>query len=87
MVNEQGIGLQTSLDEGCKNSVECNSCLGRWEEVGRSAKEEEVNVCRFSLLVAVTSRRISGMGWIDSIYSCLGNEIPLGDKAREGKKD
>ncbi|KAH6815610.1 hypothetical protein C2S51_020430, partial [Perilla frutescens var. frutescens] len=87
VVNEQRSG-SLDLDEGCKNS-ECNSCLGRWEEVGRSANasnREEGDVCRFSLLVAETSRRMSEMGWIDSIYTCLGNGIPQGDEAREGKK-
>lgn len=88
VVNEQGVALQ-NLDEGCKSSgskgksdEECNSCLGRWEQIGRSSNtrnREEAGICRFSVLVSLTSRRISDMGWIDSIYTCLRNGIPLGE--------
>lgn len=90
VVNEQGTALQ-NLDEGCnssgskgKSDEECNSCLGRWEQIGRSANtsngsnREEAGICRFSVLVSLTSRGISDMGWIDSIYTCLRNGIPLG---------
>lgn len=92
VVNEEKTQLQ-SLDEGCKNSEsesssneECSSCLKRWEEMSIAAhnstsngtSREEVDVCRFSILVSLTSRRISDMGWIESIYACLRDGVPLG---------
>ncbi|KAI3467511.1 hypothetical protein Pfo_024174 [Paulownia fortunei] len=98
VVTELGSALQ-NLDEGCKNlgsngesDEECNSCLGRWEQMAGSANtsngliREEVDICRFSVLVSLTSRRINDVGWIQSIYTCLGNGIPIADQAREGKK-
>lgn len=85
VVNEEKTQLQ-KLDEGCKNSSEeCSSCLKRWEEINTSAhntsngsNREDVDVCRFSILVSLTSRRISDMGWIDSVYTCLRDGVPLG---------
>ncbi|KAL3835562.1 hypothetical protein ACJIZ3_010298 [Penstemon smallii] len=40
--------------------------------------EKESDVCRFSVLISLTSQRINDVGWIQSIYSCLGNGMPLG---------
>ncbi|XP_057774610.1 putative L-type lectin-domain containing receptor kinase V.2 [Salvia miltiorrhiza] len=93
VINQQGTQLQ-NLDEGCKSSgsdEECSSCLKRWEQMANftsngSNGEEEVDICRFSVLVTLTSRRISDMGWIDSIYTCLGDGIPLADEEKEGKE-
>lgn len=91
VINELGDALQ-NLDEDCKNlgsnsesDKDCNSCLGRWKQMAGSANtsngliREEVDICRFSVLVSLTSRRINDMGWIDSIYTCLGNGIPIGN--------
>ncbi|PIN13023.1 Serine/threonine protein kinase [Handroanthus impetiginosus] len=44
------------------------------------------DICRFSVLVSLTSWRIDDTGWIESIYTCLGSEVPLDDEATEGKK-
>ncbi|KAL0334192.1 UNVERIFIED_CONTAM: putative receptor-like protein kinase [Sesamum angustifolium] len=34
---------------------------------------KEDDVCRFSVLILLTSRRVNEIGWIKSIYTCLGN--------------
>ncbi|XP_042065704.1 probable receptor-like protein kinase At5g18500 [Salvia splendens] len=82
VVNEQATQLQ-SLDQGCNEA--CSSCLKRWEQMDFSI-EEEADICRFSVLVSVISRRLSDMEWIDSIFTCLGDGIPLG-AADEGKQE
>lgn len=74
VVNEQATQLQ-NLDQGCNEA--CSSCLKRWEQMDFST-EEEADICRFSVLVSVISRRLSDMEWIDSIITCLGDGIPLG---------
>ncbi|KAG8366147.1 hypothetical protein BUALT_Bualt17G0045700 [Buddleja alternifolia] len=86
VVNKLGSSLE-NLDENCKNlgsnseddHEECNSCLGRWEKI-------HDDVCRFSVLVSLTSRRIYDVEWIKSMYTCLGNGIPVDDQARERHK-
>lgn len=90
VVSEQGNALR-SLDEGCRNlgltgepaDQECISCLRRWKwMVGWSSNnasiKEEVDICKFSVLVSLTSRRISDLAWMNSIYKCLGNGTPIG---------
>ncbi|KAK4429849.1 putative receptor-like protein kinase [Sesamum alatum] len=79
-----------TLDENCKNlgsksgsDEECSSCLRRWEEMAGSGNpsnglvREEADVCRFPVLVSLTSRRVNEIGWIESIYTCLGNGVPI----------
>ncbi|XP_047966042.1 probable serine/threonine-protein kinase PBL28 isoform X2 [Salvia hispanica] len=90
VVNEQAIQLQ-NLDQGCNEG--CSSCLKRWEQMDFSSasnssieEEEEADICRFSVLVSLTSRRASDMEWIDSIYTCLGDGIPLADEGKQEKK-
>ncbi|KAL0421352.1 UNVERIFIED_CONTAM: putative receptor-like protein kinase [Sesamum latifolium] len=98
VVSRLGNELQT-LDESCKNldskresDEECSSCLRRWEEMADSGNSsnglirEETDVCRFSVLVLLTSRRVNEIGWIKSIYTCVGNGGPIADTATEGKK-
>ncbi|KAL1565646.1 putative serine/threonine-protein kinase PBL23 isoform X1 [Salvia divinorum] len=82
VVNEQATQLQ-NLNQGCNE--ECSSCLKRWEQMDFSI-EEEADICRFSVLVSLTSRRASDMEWIDSIYTCLGDGIPLADEGKQEKK-
>lgn len=62
------------LDQNCKNQG-CSSCLETWDRI---TGEGEDDICRFSVLVALTSRRINDTGWIQSIYTCLGNGSPIG---------
>ncbi|KAL0385564.1 UNVERIFIED_CONTAM: putative receptor-like protein kinase [Sesamum radiatum] len=98
VVSKLGNELRT-LDENCNNlgsksesDEECSSCLRRWEKMAGSGNSsnglirEEADVCSFSVLVSLTSRRVNEIGWIKSIYTCLGNEGPIADKATEGKK-
>ncbi|XP_042059761.1 uncharacterized protein LOC121804343 [Salvia splendens] len=89
VVNEQATQLQ-NLDQGCNEG--CSSCLKRWEQMdfssasNSSIEEEEADICRFSVLVSLTSRRASDMEWIDSIYTFLGDGIPLADEEKQEKK-
>ncbi|KAK4402804.1 putative receptor-like protein kinase [Sesamum angolense] len=98
IVSKLGTELRT-LDENCNNlglksesDEECSSCLRSWEEMAGSGNSsnglirKEDDVCRFSVLVLLTSRRVNEIGWIKSIYTCLGNGDPIADKATEGKK-
>ncbi|KAL0336162.1 UNVERIFIED_CONTAM: putative receptor-like protein kinase [Sesamum radiatum] len=98
VVSKLGNELRT-LDENCNNlglksesDEECSSCLRSWEEMAGSGNSsnglirKEDDVCRFSVLVLLTSRRVNEIGWIKSIYTCLGNGDPIADKATEGKK-
>ncbi|KAL7133058.1 hypothetical protein ABFS83_12G116100 [Erythranthe nasuta] len=82
---EQENGLR-KIDQSCKNlgsesDEGCNSCFGVWEKMAG-----EGDTCRFSVLVLLTSRRINETGWIESIYTCLGNGTPIDDKAEQEKK-
>ncbi|KAK6160186.1 hypothetical protein DH2020_003567 [Rehmannia glutinosa] len=85
-----------NLDEDCRNlgsnfesDEECSSCLERWKQMSAGSantSREEIDVCRFSVLISLTSQRINETGWIESIYTCLGSGISLADQGREEKK-
>ncbi|KAK6160187.1 hypothetical protein DH2020_003568 [Rehmannia glutinosa] len=92
VVTDQLRSAFQNLDEDCRNlgsnfesDEECNSCLERWKQMSAGSANtsnglngEEIDVCRFSVLISLTSRRINETGWIESIYTCLGNGISLG---------
>ncbi|KAL8534127.1 hypothetical protein ACS0TY_010219 [Phlomoides rotata] len=52
--------------------------------VGSSNNDEAVDICRFSVLVSLTSPRINDLGWMNSIYKCLGNGTPIGIEVLAG---
>ncbi|KAK4263243.1 hypothetical protein QN277_028681 [Acacia crassicarpa] len=75
------------LDEDCmplsKNGREnetCTACLSRWEEIGAmsDAKMEsgsadfDANLCRFAVLISLTSIRLYDRVSIQAVYECLG---------------
>ncbi|KAK4488838.1 hypothetical protein RD792_004628, partial [Penstemon davidsonii] len=95
VINNLGIAFK-NLEENCKNlglninsdKEYCSSCLGTWDQMNGSyyTGEKESDVCRFSVLISLTSQRINDVGWIQSIYSCLGNGKPIADQARKEVK-
>ncbi|XP_073032145.1 uncharacterized protein [Primulina eburnea] len=98
VVSNFGIALE-SLNQGCENidldgdyEKECGTCFGTWERIVVSddrsnvSTKEETDICKFSLLISLTSRRIQDSGWIQSIYACLGNGVHIDDQERNVKK-
>ncbi|XP_073130078.1 LRR receptor kinase SERK2-like isoform X2 [Henckelia pumila] len=98
VVSNFGSALE-SLDQGCKNvdldgdyDKECGTCFGTWERIVVSddrsnvSTKEENDICRFSLLVSLTSQRIQDSGWLQSIYTCLGNGVHMDAQERNVKK-
>lgn len=92
VVNKLGSRLK-SFGEDCKllgsdggSDEMCGSCLRRWDEMSTSPNnisndgiKVEADICRFVLLVSLTSQRMNDAKWLQSIYNCLGNKnLPLG---------
>ncbi|XP_060212143.1 probable LRR receptor-like serine/threonine-protein kinase At1g07550 [Lycium barbarum] len=90
VVNELGSKLK-SLRDDCKlmdPEGGCNQCLRTWREIASMSKYDsmklEDDICRFSVLILLTSQRVSDEGWIDKIFHCLGdNSLPLASFADE----
>ncbi|KAF2286630.1 hypothetical protein GH714_023023 [Hevea brasiliensis] len=72
-----------SLDEDCmlinsddKHDQNCRACLRRWEEIGgspnKSDMNSEANMCRFAVLITLTSNMIDDNKRVQAIYNCLG---------------
>jgi hypothetical protein len=65
----------------------CSECFRRWEEIGtasdngRNLMKVEANVCRFAVLVTLTSSRIDDDKWVRAVYDCLGGQghLSLGE--------
>ncbi|KAH7857448.1 hypothetical protein Vadar_012839 [Vaccinium darrowii] len=81
-----GTWLRT-LDENCKvlgsknqSDTACSDCLSSWEVMGiwkNSTTDPvvvEADICRFSVLVSMTSSRISDDKWVQAVYQCLGDQ-------------
>ncbi|XP_016434830.2 uncharacterized protein LOC107761162 [Nicotiana tabacum] len=59
-----------------------NQCLRTWGSLASQSKNNlmkvEADICRFSMLILLTSQRISDESWINEIFHCLGdNSLPL----------
>ncbi|MCD9644292.1 hypothetical protein HAX54_032474 [Datura stramonium] len=88
IVNELGSRLK-SLRDDCRImdsegglTKGCNKCLRTWREIASPLKNDsmklEDDICRFSMLILLTSQRVSDESWIDKIFHCLGdNSLPL----------
>lgn len=66
----------------------CNKCLKTWREIAYTSKNDsmklEDDICRFSMLILLTSQRVADESWIDKIFHCLGdNSLPLASSADE----
>lgn len=74
-----------TLYENCKvlgsknqSDTACSDCLSSWEEMGMSKNSITDPVCRFSVLVSMTSSRISDDEWVQAVYQCLGDQrLPI----------
>ncbi|KAK3041782.1 hypothetical protein RJ639_000298, partial [Escallonia herrerae] len=90
VTNKLGYQLR-SLGEDCKvlgsdgkSSKGWTACSRGWEKMGgpsnttNDAMKVESDVCRFAVLVSLTSKRIYDEEWLQAIYKCLGdNSLPL----------
>ncbi|KAA8529559.1 hypothetical protein F0562_033642 [Nyssa sinensis] len=94
VVNKLGHRLQ-SLSEDCnllgmdnQSDKVCSACLRRWEKMGdlsnnsKDLMEFEGEICRFAVLVSMTSSRIDDERWVQSVYKCLGEQsLPMASSA------
>lgn len=72
-----------SLTQNCKfeGSEEefdqfCISCVKSWQEIGQehSISSNGTDVCRFAVLISLTSTRIHDESYIHRVYKCLENQ-------------
>lgn len=67
-----------SLDQDCElleSRNDCGSCLNRWLSIralNMNTSVEEIEICRFTVLVSMVSRKISDTEWAQAVYQCLG---------------
>ncbi|XP_068642940.1 probable LRR receptor-like serine/threonine-protein kinase At2g28960 isoform X2 [Aristolochia californica] len=73
-----------SRDDGGFNS-KCVSCLETWEKLRQTMGstggllQNDVNVCRFAVLVTLISQRTDNIHWVQALYKCLGESDYGGD--------
>ncbi|PSS26857.1 Receptor-like protein kinase precursor [Actinidia chinensis var. chinensis] len=94
VVNKLGNRLRT-LDEGCKvlgldqqSDKACSACSRSWDDIGISLNNRgDRDICRFAVLVSLTSTRIGDEKWIRALYKCLGEQsiIPIDDHGDKGR--
>lgn len=86
-----------NLGEGCegldldgKSGQACSECFRRWKEIGaasdngRESMKVEADVCRFAVLVTLTSSRIDDEKWVNATYDCLGGQdVSIGEVVRK----
>ncbi|MCD7452072.1 hypothetical protein HAX54_014912 [Datura stramonium] len=75
---------RSHLSESCVNSwkdiKEMNSEIDKYTEV-------ESDICRFAVLVSLTSTRITDQLWLRKLYNCLSNQQqPVNSSHTEGKE-
>ncbi|KAJ9708993.1 hypothetical protein PVL29_000808 [Vitis rotundifolia] len=87
-----GEGLR-KLDEDCQSlgsegkpeHQDCNACLRSWDEIGGSG-DERADVCRFSVLVSLISKRIGEKKWAQEVCRCLRKQsTPMAMDGQEGQ--
>ncbi|KAK7250548.1 hypothetical protein RIF29_33054 [Crotalaria pallida] len=94
VVNKLGDKLRR-LDEDCMNgrtNETCNACLEAWEDISARAKSKDANadLCRFAVLLSLTSLKLDDRESIKEVYKFLGGhtfsavdqEIKAGDNAK-----
>lgn len=72
-------------DQGKNQDQSCSSCLRSWEDIKGTffgddePTESESYICRFSVLVSLTSTKIDDEIWIQKTFGCLmeQNQAPL----------
>ncbi|MBA0799628.1 hypothetical protein Gohar_010132, partial [Gossypium harknessii] len=70
---EQKLGNELrSLSENCR-FASCGSCVRSWESINGGSNLEESMICRFAVLVSLTSLKVEDEENIQRIYECLSN--------------
>ncbi|CAI0386035.1 unnamed protein product [Linum tenue] len=72
-----------SLDQGCNftedaSSQHCSRCSAKWEEIRASldhGSSSETELCRFAVLVTLTSNWAGSRDQVQPLYGCLSQEI------------
>uniref|UniRef100_A0A7N0U0W6 Protein kinase domain-containing protein n=1 Tax=Kalanchoe fedtschenkoi TaxID=63787 RepID=A0A7N0U0W6_KALFE len=70
------------LGEECQfvHQGSCGSCLSRWKQTDsvpnekESPNKEQVDVCRFAVLVSLISSRVMDQTWSGSVRGCLAHQ-------------
>lgn len=73
-----------SLEKNCelhsfegKQELLCGSCLKSWEDIRAihsTSANAENDICRFAVLVTLTSSKFEHKTYIQSLYKCLGEQ-------------
>ncbi|MBA0856816.1 hypothetical protein Goshw_003526 [Gossypium schwendimanii] len=70
---EQKLGNELrSLSENC-TFASCGLCVRSWESINGGSNLEESMICRFAVLVSLTSLKVEDEENIQRIYECLSN--------------
>ncbi|XP_015573616.3 probable LRR receptor-like serine/threonine-protein kinase At1g07650 isoform X1 [Ricinus communis] len=74
-------GKLKRLTENCKfedsdkeSDQSCRSCVSSWQDIKGHHSSSNANICRFAVLVALTSTRIDDNSYINRVYRCLANQ-------------
>ncbi|WJZ80883.1 hypothetical protein VitviT2T_000755 [Vitis vinifera] len=79
-----GEDCQSLGSEGKPDHQDCNACLRSWDEIGGSG-DERADVCRFSVLVSLISKRIGEKKWVQEVCRCLRKQsTPMAMDGQEG---
>ncbi|XP_017218306.1 probable LRR receptor-like serine/threonine-protein kinase RKF3 isoform X1 [Daucus carota subsp. sativus] len=65
------------------SNTTCPVCSNRLDEISVSANHDktETDVCKFAVLITLTSQRIDDVKWVQGLYQCLNQErVALGDQ-------
>lgn len=82
-VNRNYASELANLRENCNFSSNgggfdgiCNNCLKSWNDIGVKSGggfgKVDIDVCQFSVLIALTSGKIDDLNWIKAVDRCLG---------------
>ncbi|KAK4712558.1 hypothetical protein R3W88_007071 [Solanum pinnatisectum] len=67
-------------DTADKRGHLCESCVNSWKDIKEMKSkndkytEAESDICRFAVLVSLTSTRITDQAWLRKVYICLSNQ-------------
>ncbi|KAK1404451.1 proline-rich receptor-like protein kinase PERK3 [Heracleum sosnowskyi] len=81
-------------DESMKQDQTCGCCLRSWKDIkglyfdNDEPTDSESYICRFAVLVSLTSAKINDEIWIQNTYRCLMDQdqvtvFPVADEARD----
>lgn len=58
------------------NGRSCGSCVKSWDDIKEQKPYEyaQPDICRFAVLVSLTSTATDDLAWILNIYTCLGKQ-------------